>query len=229
MLIKFAVASNINFESKTVPVVVNSLIENGIDPDLIHVFSAGYTEYEYSRQELYHYHKLEHNSFEYSGLITIAERQLESEYWLLVHDTCKFGPNFKSLAYSIPESRPEKMALTTWPSMSIGAYRYDYLISEEVKTKLLAIKNTDYSRETLSYWKAWGSFNEDYILHLTPPAAHFYMPEISHSNCIEVVNGNENWYGTSVHRRVEYFRSLDLYKNKSNWERKRQEDYVLDI
>lgn len=229
MLIKFAIASNINFESKSIPVVVNSLIENGIDPQLIHVFSAGYTEYEYSRQELYHYHKLEHNSFEYSALIAIAERQLESEYWLLLHDTCKFGPNFKSLAYSIPESRPEKVALTAWPSMSMGAYRYDYLLSEEVKNKLLAIKNTDYSKASLSHWKAWGSFNEDYILHLTSPEAHYYMPEFANQYCMEVVSHNENWYGTSVHRRVEYFKTLDLYKNKSNWERKQPEDYVLDI
>jgi hypothetical protein len=230
MLIKFAVASNIKFESKSVPIVTQSLIQNGIDPNLIHVFSAGYKEYQYQKTQMYHYHKLDHNSYEYSPLITIVERQLESEYWFLIHDTCIVGPNFKNIVYSIPESRPEKMALTCRPSMSIGSYRYDYLMSDEVRNKLLQIKNTDYSKESMMKWKFWGVDAEDYILHKTEPPAHFYSPELQQPHGLDfVVVDYNNWYGTDVVRRTEYFRTLDLFKNKSNWTAKRPEEYITDI
>lgn len=229
MLIKFAIASNINFEEKSIPVIIDSLIENGIDPELIHVFSGGYDQYRYTKK-LYHYHKLEHNSYEYSPLITIVERNLESEYWFLLHDTCKVGPKFKELVYNIPETKPEKIALHGLPSMSIGAYRYDYLISEPVKDKLLRIKNTDYSEKSMMDWKYWGVKGEDYILHQTHPPAHYYAKQefINYTKNTVVVDYN-NWYDTPTIRRTEYYISLDLYKNKSNWTGKRPEDYIIVI
>jgi hypothetical protein len=227
MLIKFAIASNSKFESKSIPIVTNSLIENGIDPELIHVFSGGYDSYSYEKR-LYHYHKLDHNSYEYSPLITIIEKELESEYWFLMHDTCKVGPSFKKLVYSIPESRPEKIALTAHPSMSIGSYRYDYLISNPVKQKLLAIKNTDYSYDAMIDWKFWGIPHEDYILFKTEPPAHFYSPEMGTLYNMEVIDYN-NWYGTDTVRRTEYFKNLDLYKNKSNWDFKPRENQEINL
>jgi hypothetical protein len=225
--IKFAIASTRNFEQQTIPLVVESLLATGIPPELIHVFSSGYWEYEYTKTIHYHYHKLEHNSFEYSPLITIVERELESEYWFLLHDTCKVGPNFKSIVYSIPEHKPEKIALKCVPSMSIGSYRYDYLISDVVKAKLMSIKNTDYSEESLMKWKFWGVDAEDFILHKTTPESEYYSPELPafYRENFPVVDYH-NWYNTNTTRRTEYFKSLDLYKNKSNWCLKRPEEYV---
>lgn len=230
LTIKFAIATNINFESRSIPIVTKSLVQAGIDPELIHVFSAGHEKFEHLKQDNYHYYTLDHNSFEYSPLISIIEHQLESEYWFLIHDTCLVGPKFKSMVYSIPENRPEKIALTVTPSMSIGSYRYDYLMSDEVRNKLLQIKNTDYSNESLMKWKWWGVDAEDYILHKTTPKAHYYSPELlrPHGQDFVVVD-YFNWYGTGTIRRTEYFRSLDLYKNKSNWKLKRPEEYVIDI
>lgn len=230
MKINFAIATNNKFENLTVPVILSSLINNGIELDSIHVFAAGYEQYEYMDMGYYHYHKLDHNSFEYSPLITIVEKQLESEYWFLIHDTCQVGPKFKSIVYSIPESKPEKIALTVTPSMSIGSYRYDYLMTDEVKNKLLAIKNTDYSEKSMTDWKFWGVDAEDYILHKTAPPAQYYSPELlrPHGQDFVVVDYN-NWYGTNVTRRTEYFRSMDLYKNKSNWVLKKPEEYIRDL
>lgn len=225
MLIKFAIASNKNFEEKTVPIVVESLIKSNIPAELIHVFSAGYSNYTYKQLDTgVHYHQLDHNSYEYSPLISIVEHELSSEYWFLIHDTCKVGPNFKKLVYSIPHHKPEKVALTVFPSMSIGSYRYDYLMSSEVKAKLLAIKNTDYSEDSMINWKAWGVKAEDYILHKTNPLAFYYSPEILLNRC--VVIDNNNWYNTKTTRITEYWSPLDLYKNKSNWHPKQPKDYV---
>jgi hypothetical protein len=47
---------------------------------------------------------------------------------------------------------------------------------------------------------------------MTEPAPHVYGDG---SQCTVV--GDINWYGTNTTRRTEYFPTLDLYKNKSNW------------
>jgi len=77
-----------------------------------------------------------------------------SDYWFLIHDTCKVGSNFKNLiTENLKDRSPEKIALTTDPSMSIGLYSYNFLLSS--KTKILNVKNTDYSKESLLKWKHW--------------------------------------------------------------------------
>lgn len=218
MRMQFAIASNINFEKYSVPILIESMVNCGIDLDSIYVFSGGYQEYQYERREGYHYYMVDHNSYDYTPLISIVELEIESEYWFLIHDTSKVGSNFKKLAYNIPDSKPEKIALQDHPSMSIGAYRYDYLMKDYVKKRILSVKNTDYSKESMDKWKVWGVHNEDYILHKTDPPPCLYSSESDsyHLNNTVIIDYN-NWYGTKTTRRTEYYKSLDLYKNKSNW------------
>ena len=207
--IKIAVATNKNFYESTLPIIIPSLINGGINPNDIHIFNAGFDEYKYEFKNDIHYHFLDHNSYEYSPLIEIVDKQLESEYWFLVHDTCKFGPNFKQLLYNIPEGAI-KLSLNNKPAMTMGTYKYDYLLS--VKDKIMSIRNTDYSEQSMNHWKIWGVPNEDYIMWMTEP-----MPMIYNNDARWVVADNDNWFGTNTQRRTEYYFSLDLYKNKSNW------------
>jgi len=138
-----------------------------------------------------------------------------SDYWFNIHDTCKVGKNFKKLLYNIPNNLPEKIALRSHPSMSIGSYKYEYLIKH--RQRLLDIKNTDYSRESLQHWKQKGIGMEDYMLYKLQDVDTFrYNPEISDSGW-NIIDG-EDWYQTNIKRRIEYHPTLDLYKSKSNWE-----------
>ena len=210
MIIKIAIATNCNFYKHTLPVIIPTLLSCGINKDDIHVFNAGYESYSIDTIDGITYHYLDHNSYEYSPLIEIVDKKLESEYWFLIHDTCKVGSNFKKLLYNIPENKPEKIALKTTPAMSIGSYRYDYLLT--IKDKLLSIKNTDNSYESRMYWKLWGVPNEDYILWKSQPNPIIYNNDNNWS-----VVCYENWYDSNTIRRTEYYNSLDLYKNKSNW------------
>lgn len=210
MTIKIAIATNCNFYKHSLPIITESLVNAGIDLHDIHIFNTGFDQYRYEQYSSMHMHYLDHNSYEYSPLITIVEKELKATYWFLIHDTCKVGSKFKELLYNIPNNLPEKVALTTSPSMTIGTYRYDYLLS--VKDRLLSIKNTDYSIESLMNWKKWGVPNEDYILWRTEPSPAIYGDAAHHQ-----VIDNLNWFGTGTIRRTEYFSTLDLYKNKSNW------------
>ena len=209
-MIKIAIATNKNFFDKTLPIIIPSLLNVGIDKGDIHIFNAGYDEYKMEVVDGITYHYLNHNSYEYSGLIEISEREIESEYWFLIHDTCKVGPDFKGLLYNIPSDKPVKLALKGKPAMSMGLYRYDYLLS--VKEKLVSIKNTNYSQDSMMNWKRWGVPNEDYILWMTEPT-----PLIYNDNDSWTIVDYNNWYNTGTSRRTEYYPSLDLYKNKSNW------------
>ena len=209
-MIKIAIATNKNFSQFSLPIILKSLIDCQINLDDIIVFHAGYDEREEKIIDGIKNIFLNHNSFEYSPLIDICENNLKSEYWFLIHDTCKVGPQFKELLYNIPEDKPEKLALKSRPAMSIGLYKYSYLKS--VEQKIFTIKNTNYSHESMMKWKLWGVPNEDFILWMTEP-----NPKICNKKDEWSVVDNENWYGTNTTRRTEYYPSLDIYKNKSNW------------
>jgi hypothetical protein len=210
MMIKIAIATTKTFFEKSLPIIIPSILDVGINNEYIHIFNAGFNNYSNEIRDGITYHYLNHNSYEYSPLIEIVEKEIQSEYWFLIHDTCKVGPKFKELLYKIPQNKPLKMALRSKPSMSIGLYNYQYLLS--IKENIIKIKNTDYSKESMMRWKLWGVPNEDYILWMTEPYPLIY----NNINEMSIIN-YKNWYGTDTIRRTEYYPSLDIYKNKSNW------------
>lgn len=221
--IKIAIATNIKFYEKTLPVILSSLEKAGIPNEMIYIFNSGFDQdYKYVMNGV-NYLELSHCEFEYSPLLEIVEKQMHSDYWFLIHDTCTVGPNFKELLYSnlLPE-RPEKVALTWHPAMSIGLYSYNYLLS--VKQSLFNIKNSDYSDESMKKWKNWGVPNEDFILWQHHP--HPALPKVEHE--MQHI-GYANWYGTDTTRKVEYFGGFDIYKNKSNWGQSNGNGMITDL
>lgn len=215
--INICVNSTKTFSEKTIPIVIESLLQSGIESENIFVIEGGYDTRTVTQKDTYTHIKTNQNSLEYTGLIDIVEYEIESDYWFNIHDTCKVGENFKKLLYNMPEELPDKIALRSHPSMSIGSYKYSYLLKH--KSRLLDIKNTDYSRESLQKWKQQGIWMEDYMLYkLDDSPTHRYNSDISDAewNIIE----NENWYNSNIKRRIEYHPTLDLYKSKSNWDAK---------
>ena len=207
--IKIAVGTNKNFYEKTTPVIISSLLEAGVDKKSIVVFNAGYTSRRSIKRSGIRHIELDHNSFENSAFIDIAENEMESDYWFYLHDTCKVGPKFLELLLAAPNG-VDKIALRKFPSMSIGLYSYKYII--ECRDILLKIVNRDYSPEALMREKLWGIKNEDYILWLNLPEKTLVYPNSQR----QVVDSN-NWFGTETKRITEYHQQLDLYKSKSNW------------
>jgi hypothetical protein len=221
--IKICVNSTKNYSEKTLPIIIPSLIEAGIDPEDIFVFEGGYYERSVIKKDTYTLIQTDNNTIDLTGLIDIVENELESDYWFYIHDTCKVGLKFKQLLYNIPESLPDKIALTVHPSMNIASYKYSCLM--KYKNILLKYKNRDYSEKKLKQLKEWNTHCEDLILHkphqtgigmvgIHSDTIEFYNQEIS--DCIKIEN--QNWYG-GVKRIVEYYPQLDLYKSKANYHR----------
>ena len=201
-----------SFSDKTLPVIIPSLLQAGIEKSDIYIFEGGHEERSVNDYNGIVYIKTNHNSLEYTSFIEIVENKLISDYWFYIHDTSVVGSKFKELLYNIPANSPEKIALTNYPSMSMGSYSYDYILSK--KDLLLSIKNSDYSKESILKWKSWGVENEDFILFrnndLDTPV---YNPELVN----RLVSESENIYGGESERIKEYYPQLDLYKYKSNW------------
>jgi len=214
--IRFCISTCKKFAPHTIPVIIPSLFAAGIKQEEILIVNGGQTVRANTSYKGVPMLLTQQNSFEYTPLIEIVEHLMESEYWFLLHDTCIAGPLFKALAYKPPVEAPEKVAMKQTPSMSIGLYRHDYLMTH--KERLMAIKNLDSSPEALQKWKQWGVPNEDYMLwKLQDVPCHIYHPD-KHGpdewNC----QGHADPYGTGMQRRIEYFPQLHLAKAKSNWQ-----------
>lgn len=191
-----------------------SLTASGVAASDIFFIEGGHTTRTVDTHNEVNYIKTDHNSIEYTSLIDIVEYSIEADYWIMLHDTCRVGKDFASLIKNIP-SGCEKVALKHWPSMSIGAYKYTYL--KKHYDRLMQIKNTDYSRERVQYWKQWGIHNEDYMLWREDSTeCALYNTHLEPKEKFIIVNESP-WYDSTVPRRVEYYPQLDLYKNKANW------------
>lgn len=207
--VKIIIGSNKNFYKKTIPVIVSSLLIAGIKRSNIIIFIAGSKEKYQTVEGDIEFRFLDHNSFENSAFIDIIESELKSKFWFFIHDTCKVGKNFKNIMLDIPE-HVEKVALRSFPSMSIGLYSHEYLLKH--KDNIIATKNTIYDYDVLVERKLWGIPNEDLFLWLTEPEKTYCY---NFGNC-RIIDNN-NWYGEKTKRFTEYYPDLDLYKNKSNW------------
>ena len=214
--IRFCISTCKNFAPHTIPVIIPSLFAAGIKQEEILIVNGGQTVRANTSYKGVPMLLTQQNSFEYTPLIEIVEHLMESEYWFLLHDTCIAGPLFKALAYKPPVEAPEKVAMKQTPSMSIGLYRHDYLMTH--KERLMAIKNLDSSPEALQKWKQWGVPNEDYMLwKLQDVPCHIYHPD-KHGPDEWNYQGHADPYGTGMQRRIEYFPQLHLAKAKSNWQ-----------
>lgn len=213
MKIKICVNSTKNYSEKTLPIIIPSLIDSGIDPKDIFVFEGGHYERLLIKKDSYTLIQTDNNTIDFTALIDIVENELESDYWFYIHDTCKVGPKFKELIYNIPESFPDKIALSRAFSMNIGLYKYEYLLKH--RDRLLKIKNQDYSIDGIQKCKSWGVHAEGYMLdQLSDSKTHVYNPNMPGPFVVD----NLNWYNTNIKRRTEYYPRLDLYKSKANFD-----------
>ena len=85
--------------------LLESLRENDINYCSIIVVIGGYyslSDYEITKDENITYIRANHNSIDFTGLITLLELYNNTnEYYLYLHDTCKIGKNFYNKLKSI--------------------------------------------------------------------------------------------------------------------------------
>ena len=214
MKIKIAISSNKFFFQKTFPILKKSLIESGFENKDIYLFIGQFDNFYKKIIDDINIFQLDYSCFEYNSLICIVENYIESDYWFLMQDTCTAGKNFKKLLYTRTDFNKEKIALKHYPSMSIGGYKYNYLL--KYRDDLIALKNKDYSEDGIQKFKFWTCHNEDYLLWRKDRELCSTYDFENHG--FKFTNfDHENIYGAETFRIKEYYPQLDITKYKSNF------------
>jgi hypothetical protein len=209
MSIKFTISSRkIGYEN-TYPIIISSLLENGIPPEDIYFFVGGYDQVnKHITKEGINFIEVDQNSIDYTGLIAVLDLNIESTYWVLLHDTCYIGPLFYDKILNYDYQNAPAVSLNIDLSMNIGAYSWEYL--KTIQNDLMSFRNTDYSVESIQKWKILGVENEDKYLSSYRDKYHYSSLPRTQSEPIDL-------YNTGVFRIIEHFSEIDFYKLKANW------------
>jgi hypothetical protein len=191
--------------------LLESLKENDINYCDIIIIIGGYynlNDYEIFKEDNITYIHANHNSIDFTGLITLMELYDNhiNEYYMYLHDTCKIGKNFYNKLKSLDLNNVSSIKINRHFSMNIGIYSQK--IINDFKPFLLSKKNTN---ENNSMHYKCHNYNEDYIFN-----------NDSNNKLLDNYDGwNDtgptNYYNTGTMRIVEYYPNLDLYKIKANW------------
>ena len=213
MKINICISTVKGYSAKTIPVLYTSLLQSGIPPEDLLIVEGGH-----ERRKVHPWKpgqstsiETNHNSFDLTALIEIAEHNIACDAWFLMHDTCRVGPRFKELLYLCAgDPTRDKIALARFPSMNMGVYKYSYIIKH--KDRLFDSKFTGVRPDNLMLFKQRACDEEDLILWKEKDSTPGVYSEE------RVLQDLDNgWYPTATGRIQEYFPGLDLYKLKANW------------
>ena len=178
--------------------LIESLIyDNNFSSDQILLVIGGYDkreQFEYLNCKAV---KVDHNSYDHTGLIEVIESKDQSKYWFSTHDTCIAGPNFISLILKYKINK-EFAAMTEMGWLNMGIFSQSFL--QKNKSFILSLKNCSKIRAILSErtFTRLGDYQ-------------FLTPNSKVHRSIE----NQNIYEDSKKRNVLYFEQLDFYKYQS--------------
>jgi hypothetical protein len=223
---KIVINTTKRFAPQTLPPLLESLSLAGFKKNEILIMSGGHSRRSRLLSNRNHL-KLPFDGIDYTAFAALAGNDFGSDYYFMMHDTTKAGKNFKEILFSIDPSPWEVIALRNKPSMNIGLYSAQYL--KQKATLIEEIVTTDYSEESLHSLKVWNVENEDFVSWGQEQVSMTTYAELlaCANNGIPLILGKHDYYSNGVIRRVEYYKFLDFYKIKANWERR--ERYELNL
>lgn len=211
MKIKFTISSHINSYEKTYPVLLESLLKSGVPNEDIYFFIGGFNEYsKIDNQDGINVYGVNHNSIDFTGLISVLDLKLTADYWFLLHDTCYVGDRFYKNVISY-DYKPDAFTVSLVKesaTMNIGAYRMDFL--NHIYGNLMSLKNQDYSQQGIINVKQMAYRTEGMFFD----KKYCYNPN-PHIN--EGLPNGIDFYKTGVLRLLEHYEDLDLHKLKANF------------
>jgi hypothetical protein len=194
--IKFAISSHVSIQHKTLPVLLKSLEEANIPPEDILVVVGGAARQDIKRNHGILYSYVTHNSFDHNPHIDILEKGWGGDWWFIMHDTTKAGPNFKEKLLKFGP-RAEHVAALKDGWLNIGLFSKKSL--NEMSDYILKLKDCNKMQAILS---------EQLYARMTDYAFYDRVDQMNFPYYGDV-------YGDNVQRQVMYFETIDLYKFQS--------------
>ena len=190
--------------------LLKSLLEYRVNDitDIIFVVGGEYSTYDrrgHGRMRNIRWVGVEYNAIDFNGLIWASENLGEKDWFLYVHDTVRFGQNFRRILQGLSMAT-NKMLYSI--SMNMGTYLVHDLKRTKIRAKLVELKD---SREPIAVKKKQAIIEEDVVFKMLA------SPVIGGNDTRHVVAGPSDVYGTGTQRITEYYANLDLYKFKANW------------
>ena len=214
---KFAISSYISFYEKTYPIIIESMLKAGVPPEDIYFFIGGYDEYEKS-DDCVNVWKTNHNSVDFTGLVSVLDLNLKADRWFLLHDTLYVGPNFYNHVKNY-DSNEEVIGMSKMWSKNMGSYSQEYL--EKLRLILMSeYKNENYDLESIKKTKEMNVMTENRFL-----TGNRWFTE----NLPIIVKPATDFYHTGTLRDVQYYFDIDIYKIQSHTGTHRPGNYNLSI
>lgn len=208
--IKICISTCRNYAPSTIPNIISSLKDAGIYMQNILVVEGDNQTRKVENKDYMHCY-VEHNSFDLTSLIEVVESHYSSKWWLLLHDTCVVGKSFRTCLARANEN-VDRVALLQHPSMSIGLYKYEFLLQHAEKINSYKTFTTTPEERLLAKHKAFES--EDVLLWKLPCGS---IDSFGHNRVSQLVNA-DLWKMQRTENRIqEYFPQLDIYKLKANY------------
>jgi len=219
---KIVINSHINSNIAIEHLLESMKMYEGFNDFEIIIITGGYYDnknYEVSKDGNITYIKCNHNSIDFTGLITLLELYSDNidEYYMYIHDTCKIGSNFYNKIKSINLTNVSSIKINKGYSMNIGIYSQKLI--NNFKDFLLSKRNTD--KDKCIDFKV--NNNEDYIFNNDPN--NYVLDNFQEGNYI----GPIDYYNTGTMRIILYYPNIDLYKMKANWGANGWNHYVCTL
>lgn len=199
---KIVINSTKKFYKTTIP----KCIQNIVDKDILVVVGGGeFTDIDYTDNNV-KYVFVPYDNFDLNSFIYISELD-EFDNFFYMHDTCMAGVDFYNSIVNKTVNKDSCYKLTNdGLSMNIGYYTFNSV--KDRQEELVNLKNLDLSPEGRHGAKLLALQYEDFI----------FVKRETPSLCNgRQVTYDTNIYDTGVTRITEYYKDIDLYKYKSNW------------
>jgi hypothetical protein len=205
MKTRFAISSHINFYQKTYPYVVGSMLECGVPAEDIFFFVGGCDKYTNVPEAEVNFWKVDHNSVDFTGLISVIDLGLKADRWFLLHDTLYVGPNFYT-TINEHSTQPDVIAMSKLWSKNMGSFSQQYL-DRIAATLLSEYKNTSLDRDAAHRFKTKNIVTENRFL-ICEDYYTTQQPIITESAI--------DFYQTGTPRDIQYYFDIDIYKVQSH-------------
>jgi len=223
---KFIISSHISYYIHTYPIVVQSLLDCGINNNDIIMVVGNSVNSELNNFLDINLISVPYNSFDLTGLIYVSDviDTLQFNHIFLMHDTCLVGPKFKTL---VSNYQPTDVIKTLCFGISMNIGLYSKIIIKHNKQYLNDIKFYPKTAQDLQSIKEFFVINEDIIFkkysdhcynnHFITNSSFLTLNELRNKfNRPPYINYIDKLELSNIKRDIGYTPDLDFYKLQAN-------------
>lgn len=194
--VKIAISSHVSTQNKTLPILLDSLVDANVPSENILVVIGGSDSEKIEKKHGVIHSYVTHNSFDHNATIDIVEKGWGGDWWFVMHDTTKAGKAFYQRLNKIG-AKAEHVAALKDGWLNMGLFSRKSL--KDMGDYILQLKNCNKMQAILS---------EKMFTRMTEYDFYDIVEQIDFPFYGDI-------YGDGVDRQVMHLTNIDLYKFQS--------------